>query len=847
MRALVMKMSKYVMSRLAALIYVWLFSGVSVAAADTIFSDDFQDGSYSDWTLSGDGYDAANYYYGNYSMRLDGLRQGVRSLSSSGYTSVSLTMDLAALYLVTGDYCYAEYSTDGGSSWNVLRQLGNGADDGYFRTTTISTGLNDNPNLKVRFRAYTLYGNYCYGDNVLLTGTPDSGGAPEITVSGSGAFGNVTVGTSSTKTITVSNDGDANLDVGSLSGLAAPFSLSGDNCSNISVAPGNSCSVMVQFSPTAETSYSDILNIPSNDSDEATSTVAMSGSGGSCDYDCLGGNGDVSRSAATYSQLTNPDTVGLVNYSHYAVPGNAADPSNTFEGTLTLTIVDGTLTEQGTSLAGSYGNPDRLPDFSYDFVQHGTHIIPVERGVLPSSGSDWEYILAPGRVWDENGDNGYSRVALPFALTERNANCVHNGVMTFLFDDSGAVSQVAYQIAQETCLYFKYNLHGELNASYSPSSVSGAASLKSAYETEVNNRMPTKPISELASDYPNNGVTTSNIGSEVTASHMTLFGVAYNGVHYTGGCGTRQGTYPYCDVMAVPSYSTAKSVVGGLGLMRLEQLYSGSRDLIVGDYVSECTGFQWDDVTLENALDMATGNYSSSGFMTDEGSSSVENNFFLKETHADKVSHSCGYSRMTTPNTTPNTTFVYHTSDTYLLGRATNVYYKGLAGSTKDVYNDLLVNDIWKPLGMSPITHKSKRTYDSAAQFWAGFGLIYHSDDVVKLAEFLNEDNGKIGETQMLDTGLLNSALQKNSGDRGLNAGSSNDKYQNGFWAYNLNASSVMSACTTDTWVPYMSGYGGISVILLPSGMVYYFFSDNDEHGWTTTAKELDKISSICN
>lgn len=393
-------------------------------------------------------------------------------------------------------------------------------------------------------------------------------------------------------------------------------------------------------------------------------------------------------------------------------------------------------------------------------------------------------------------------------------------------------------------MYFKYNLHGELNASYTPSAVSGAASLKTAYEAEVDKRMPTKAISELASDYPGNGVTISNIASEVTASHMTLFGLAYNGVHYTGGCGTRQGIYPYCDVMAVPSYSTAKSVVGGLGLMRLEQLYSGSQqDLIIGDYVSECSGYQWNDVTLENALDMATGNYSSSGLTTDEGSSSVEVNFFLKETHADKVSHACGYSRMTAPNTS----VVYHTSDTYLLGRAMNNYYKGQAGSSKDMYNDLLVDDIWKPLGMSPVTHQSKRTYDSTAQFWSGYGLIYHSDDVVKLAEFLNKDDGKIDTTQMLDTGLLNSALQKNSSDRGLDAGSSNDKYQNGFWAYNLNASAVVTACTTDTWVPYLSGYGGIGVVLLPNGMVYYFFSDNDEHGWTSTAKELDKISSICN
>ncbi len=34
-------------------------------------------------------------------------------------------------------------------------------------------------------------------------------------------------------------------------------------------------------------------------------------------------------------------------------------------------------------------------------------------------------------------DGGYSRASLPFTLEERNANCMHNGVLTFLFKSDG--------------------------------------------------------------------------------------------------------------------------------------------------------------------------------------------------------------------------------------------------------------------------------------------------------------------------------------------------------------------------------------------------------------------------
>ena len=44
-----------------------------------------------------------------------------------------------------------------------------------------------------------------------------------------------------------------------------------------------------------------------------------------------------------------------------------------------------------------------------------------------------------------------------------------------------------------------------------------------------------------------------------------------------------------------------------------------------------------------------------------------------------------------------------------------------------------------------------------------------------------------------------------------------------------------------------MSGFGGISVVLLPNNMVYYFFSDNAEYTFNNSVGELDKIGDFCN
>jgi len=827
----------------------------NICLADVILQDGFEDGDANGWVLNGNISVNGLKAIGNYSLRHKKRATSVISVPTTGFSEVSITMNLAATSLETNDSCYAEYSTDDGGAWSTLVEVHNGNDTGtFFSATVMTAAADDNADLQLRFRSTGANpGDYCWGDEVSVTGTP-GGIDPEadIAVSGSAAFGSLEINTVADRNITVSNAGTANLVIGSLSGLSAPFSIVSDACSSSTQAPGASCLVTLRFSPIIAGYQSATLNIPSNDPDEAVVEIAVSGTGtasggGGFDpnFDPLNGSGSVSRSQLTSNTLQNGSDPGSrIDLSAWAVPVNAAQPDHIFEGSLELfgEASGGSFKE----IKDSYRYTNRkdstrkhLPEFNFEFVQTGTHLFPVERGTMTDNHPEWEYILESGRVWKENGDNGYSRAAIPFTLHQKNANCMHNGVLTFLFMDDGSTSQAAYQISSETCLYYKVDMWGLLDAAYTPASVSNADSLRQAYQDEVNRRMPVKPISDLALDYPGTDASQFGSAAETDPDHMTMYGFVIDGVHYTGGCETRYGSYPYCNNLVVPSYSAAKSAFASLALMRLELKYPGFTGNVVADQVLECAANgNWDDVTYGNVIDMATGNYNSGLYMRDEGAVHT-NDLFLPLDHASKINYACSqYAR----EDTPGSKWVYHTSDTYILGTAMNADVKDLEGAGQDIFSNTLVNEIFKPIGTSPTSQVSRRTYDSVQQPFTGWGLSFLRDDVARLSQFLNVDNGMVAGQMLVDAYELDAALQRNPGDRGLNP-LTDFKYNNGFWAHEIKSN---ISCTADVWVPFMSGFGGITVLLLPNDTAYYVFSDDDTYLWMKAAQESHRIRSLC-
>jgi Pro-kumamolisin, activation domain/IPT/TIG domain len=128
-------------------------------------------------------------------------------------------------------------------------------------------------------------------------------------VAGSASFGSVNLGSSNTETVTITNpasatqpldpepDGapDANGDqtpvyASITAGDNGDFTIANDGCTNVSLTPGESCSIQVRFAPSQLGSRNAVLDIPWNnsasvaatyDEDSLTSdfTVALSGTG----------------------------------------------------------------------------------------------------------------------------------------------------------------------------------------------------------------------------------------------------------------------------------------------------------------------------------------------------------------------------------------------------------------------------------------------------------------------------------------------------------------------------------------------------------------------------------------
>ena len=537
-------------------------------------------------------------------------------------------------------------------------------------------------------------------------------------------------------------------------------------------------------------------------------------------------------------------TAGPWPLSEFAPPAGARAPSHVFEGRLHLgeSLPGGgfrVLLDRYGDARSDGGAARRLPGLDIELVQDGDVLIPAARGPLHSSHPQWEFVIEPGRVWDQDGDGEWTRAALPFALEERNANCMHNGVLTFLFGTGGRISHVAFEIAHETCAYFQFDAWGLVQARYEPQVSPRRAALVAAWGRESVGRIPTRPIATLAVDHP--GVDAAQFGSaaEVKPADMTLYGVLVDGVHYTGGCNTRFGPYPYCDELDLPSYSVAKTLVGGIAAMRAAAIDPAVPAMPIARLVPECAGGGWDGVTVADALNMATGHYESDADQADEGNADLLP-FFLAEDHATRIRFACRhYPR----RVEPGERWVYHTSDSYLLGTALAAWYRGRSGAGADFFQGLLVVPIWQGLGLSPTAAATRRTRDAVRQPFTGYGLTLKRDDVVKLARFLVAGDGDIGGQPVIDPVMLRAGLERDPARPGLRADSDTLRYRNAFWAWNAQQT---LGCAAPVWIPFMSGFGGIIVALLPNGIVYYYFSDGGAFSWARAVREADRIHPLC-
>jgi hypothetical protein len=154
--------------------------------------------------------------------------------------------------------------------------------------------------------------------------------APDIAVSDSISptgdlqipFGDISEGNSAQQTITVTNEGDANLIIGSIAQnnpLADPFSILNDSCSGQTISPSSNCTFQVVFSPSTSDTFNDSFDIPSNDPDENPLTVTISGN----------------VLAVPFTDIRVSDSIG--NQNDQQMPFGNVSAGNSSQHTVTLT------------------------------------------------------------------------------------------------------------------------------------------------------------------------------------------------------------------------------------------------------------------------------------------------------------------------------------------------------------------------------------------------------------------------------------------------------------------------------------------------------------------------------
>ena len=280
-------------------------------------------------------------------------------------------------------------------------------------------------------------------------------------------------------------------------------------------------------------------------------------------------------------------------------------------------------------------------------------------------------------------------ITLPFSFLQKNANCVHNGIMLAVYDGEQILNTV-FQISSETCAYYKFDYIALHEAKLKQDE-----SIKPITENLDSAEAKITPINALYGSYDIKTKVFADSDNFI-AENVSLYGFIDKNIHYSSACQTRKGPYPLCDQMLLPSYSLAKSLAGTLGLSLVENNYSNVSKLPVAEMVEECNGKKWQDVSLEDLSDMATGNFINPTFDLDEAGLKQTGFVFDKLTDAEKINLACSvYPR----KSKPGTRFVYHTSDTYILGKALNEFLAKNA-ETEDYYAELL-SPFLKNLGMS--------------------------------------------------------------------------------------------------------------------------------------------------
>jgi predicted phage tail protein len=146
------------------------------------------------------------------------------------------------------------------------------------------------------------------------------------------SFGDVAVGSQATQTVTLTSSGQAAATVSSASATGTGFSISGATLP-VTLNPGQTFALNVQFAPTATGAASGQLAIKSNSSSNPAASVALSGTGGTHEVDLTWNSPASSATVAGYNIYRAPTGTGSYQRVNTSVdPGTAYSDTSVTSG-----------------------------------------------------------------------------------------------------------------------------------------------------------------------------------------------------------------------------------------------------------------------------------------------------------------------------------------------------------------------------------------------------------------------------------------------------------------------------------------------------------------------------------
>ncbi len=542
------------------------------------------------------------------------------------------------------------------------------------------------------------------------------------------------------------------------------------------------------------------------------------------------------RKEITAGSLLQPQpNFKIVDNSNYMPVGTHSNALHNFKGT--IKFPDHLMISKPAKISKDLvldKNPQAFPAVRLSFISHGSDLIPVERNIIfPQDGNSfWQMLVAPGKIWSEPSDLGWSRASFPFTLMNVFENDTHNGLMTFLFKDQ-QISMVRYQIVQQTLPFLIekiFTAWGQVPVQFEASNIPNETQIIADFISESKARWQVKPLNKLKSLVPEEIF--ENFDGGTKPKERIVSGLVKDKVIYSRACRTEAGDYPYCSYMHQGIWSATKSAGGALSMFRLAQKYGPEVfNYKIKDYIDvTATHNGWDNMTFADVLNMASG-LGRGTLETNPNDIEDGNEYddqYMEWYLAPNLKKKMKWV-MEEPAYPwgPNVHARYRDYDPFTLSVAMDHLLKEREGQNKKLW-DMMQEEVFRPIGIYHLAHNhTLDKNDNSSVPLMAYGMYLDLDSLAKISTLL-QNRGVWNGEKILHPNSVDKALKLRPGTGFTTAWeipAGEYLYYNYFWHMPF---VTQQGCHVT--VPVMQGWGGVLISLMPNGITGFRIGINDDY-----------------